>query len=92
MTKFKYDTKAGGKSTDGEQYIFHFENGFGASVIRKRGSYGFEQGLWELAVLWEGHLCYSTPITDDVIGHLSNEEVNDILDQIKELEGGYDNE
>lgn len=34
----------------GIQRIYHFDNGYGASVVRFTYSYGFEQGLWELAV------------------------------------------
>lgn len=70
----------------GEQYIFKFANDYGASVVRHSFSYGHEKGLWELAVFFEGHLCYSTPIADDVIGWLSPSEVDDILDKIEALQ------
>lgn len=61
------------------------------------GSYGVEGGRWELAVLrftGEGvsfddphnwGLTYDTPITDDVIGHLDDDEVQAILAQIRDL-------
>lgn len=47
-------------------------------------------GLFEVAVLIKRteknyDLCYSTPITDDVIGCLNNEEVIEILEKIKNL-------
>ena len=73
-----------------QQWIFKFENGYGASVIKHYGSYGWEEDLFELAVIkvtdneWE--LCYSTPITDDVIGHLTNNDVIRYLNKIKRLE------
>lgn len=35
----------------GPQAIFHFDNGYGASVIQNGMSYGADSGLWELAVL-----------------------------------------
>lgn len=71
----------------GIQKVYKFPNGYGASVIRHKGSYGFAKGLWELAVLDRaGDLCYSTPITDDVIGHLTNEEVNLKLNEIRGLQ------
>lgn len=75
----------------GIQKQYKFENGYGASVIQHSGSYGNEQGLWELGVLnWIGEdvyeLDYSTEITDDVIGYLTEEEVEEILVRIKELE------
>lgn len=71
---------------------FKFENGYGASVIKHWGSYGFENDLFELAVLkfdkkdGTGSLCYDTEITDDVIGYLNNDEVLDLLEKIKNLE------
>ena len=47
-------------------------------------------GLFEVAVLKKVtddnyRLCYDTPITDDVIGYLTNEQVIEILEQIKNL-------
>ena len=69
----------------GIQKTYKFDNGYGASVIRHKGSYGYAQGKWELAVLEGGELCYTSPITEDVIGHLTEDEVESILKQIKEL-------
>ena len=69
----------------GIQKTYACDNGYGASVIRHKGSYGYAQGKWELAVLEGGELCYSTSITNDVIGHLTEDEVELILKQIKEL-------
>ena len=70
---------------EGVQKVYEFDNGYGASVIRHKGSYGYAQGKWELAVLEGGELCYTSPITEDVIGHLTEDEVELILKQIKEL-------
>lgn len=69
----------------GVQKLYQFDNGMGASVIRHQGSYGWPK-LWELAVLDENlELCYSTPITNDVIGHLSWKEVSEKLREIQSL-------
>jgi hypothetical protein len=71
----------------GVQQKYKFPNGFGASVVRHDFSYGGPQGLWELAVLGpNGHLTYETPITDDVLGYLSEAEVTATLDRIAALE------
>lgn len=70
---------------DGVHYHFYFDNGYGASVIRHMYSYGFDDGLWELAVLVDEHLCYDTEITDVVIGYLTEEEVEKLLNRIKDL-------
>ena len=70
----------------GEQRHFRFDNGYGASVIRNPRSYGGDKDLFELAVLdAQGHLTYDTPVTDDVIGWLSEAEVQDTLAQIAAL-------
>lgn len=70
-------------------------NGYGASVVRflieiegmpPVGSYGAERGLWELAVIGpDGDLTYSTPITEDVMGHLTEDDVSRVLAEIAAL-------
>ena len=69
----------------GVQKVYTFPNGLGASVIKHTGSYGYDQGKWEIAVLDNGELTYSTTITNDVIGYLNEPEVDNILNQIKDL-------
>ena len=69
----------------GIQKVYKFPNGYGASVIKHRGSYGYSEGLWELAVLNEGELCYDTEITNDVIGYLNDPEVDRYLRRINQL-------
>jgi hypothetical protein len=70
---------------NGVRHIYKFDNGYGASVIKHDYSYGGRDGLWEIAVLENDELCYTTPITEDVIGHLSWENVENYLQKIKEL-------
>lgn len=89
MNKSVYDEYliADRKKNSGIQKKYKFENGRGASVIRNPHSYGGEKGLYELAVLDDnGNLDYTTPITNDVIGWLTWEEVIELLRKIKELE------
>ena len=63
---------------------FYFPNGYGASVIND--GYGREMGLFELAVLGsDRHLCYTTEITDDVIGWLEPVDVFALLNRIAKL-------
>ena len=63
-----------------------FDNGYGASVVRHMMSYGGKLGLYELAILdKKGDLTYDTPITSDVVGHLTPDEVTNYLIQIQEL-------
>ena len=69
---------------DGQRRLYKFSNGYGASVIRNSASYGNEDDLWELAVLdTDGKIDYTTSITEDVLGYLTTDDVEDILEQIK---------
>lgn len=69
-----------------------FENGYGISIITKSdffGAYTDNERPYEISVLkgdeekWS--LCYDTPITDDVIGYLTWEQVLEYKEKIKKL-------
>jgi hypothetical protein len=63
-----------------------FENGFGASVVCHSFSYGGKNGLYEVAVLdTDGEITYETDVTDDVIGHLTPEQVTETMAFIQVL-------
>ena len=70
----------------GKKSRMHFDNGFGVSVVSHTHSYGGRDGLYEVAVLdKDGVLTYETPVTSDVIGYLSEEDVTDVMKQVQEL-------
>ena len=78
------------KNSQGYDSKRFFDNGYGISIIWKPNiSYGWEKGLFEIAVLkgnkdaWE--IDYTTPITEDVIGYLDKTEVEDYIEKIKNL-------
>jgi hypothetical protein len=63
-----------------------FENGYGVSVVSHTYSYGGKDGLFEVAVLGkDGNLTYDTPVTNDVIGYLTEEDVTDVMKKVQEL-------
>ena len=70
---------------NGLQAIMNFPNGYGISVVRFDGSYTSNDQEWELAIFHNGCLCYDTPITDDVIGHLTASGVTNIMEQVQQL-------
>ena len=87
--------KEGGSGT---QKIYRFNNEYGASVVQFKtmfgttGSYTDNNNEWELAVIkFKGkendnfELDYKTGVTEDVIGHLSEQEVENTLTKIKSL-------
>ena len=74
------------KLEEGIQYEYSFPNGYGASVIKTTYSYGGDAGLWELAVLYQGEICYTSGITEDVIGRLTSKDVKSLLEQIYAIE------
>jgi hypothetical protein len=70
----------------GVQARIQFENGYGASVVCTPYTYGGDKGLYELAVLdSDGNLTYDTPVTNDVEGYLSEDDVTNLLEQIQQL-------
>jgi hypothetical protein len=77
---------------NGVQEIHRFDNGYGASKVMHDFSYGGDRNLWEIAVIkfhgdgeFDWHICYTTHITSDVIGHLNYSDAQAVLQQIKEL-------
>ena len=78
-------------SRKGIRYKICFpEVGYGASVIKLPGSYGYENDLWELALLSDPNgdgnwnLEYTELVNDDVLGNLTDNEVNKVLKFISE--------
>lgn len=75
----------------GTQVVHRFENNYGASVVRHNFSYGGEDGLFELAVLTfaseanDYELTYGTEITDDVLGYLTEDDVESLLKRIEKI-------
>ena len=73
----------------GVHYIFRFPNNYGASVIKGPGSYGSTQGLWEMALIFfdeDGNwdLTYERDFDDDVKGYLTDDNVIELLEKIKQ--------
>ena len=74
----------------GEQAKVEFENGYSASILFGDKFYSNGIDTYELAVLHKGSITYDTPITDDVLGWLTKDEVTEALEQIEKLRGVYE--
>lgn len=71
--------------TGGTRAFLSSPNGYGVSVITGEYAYTDENNQYEVAVIKDGACCYTTPITDDVIGYLNEEGVTEIMRQIQSL-------
>lgn len=73
-----------------KQWIFKFPNNYGASVVKHYGTYGFDDDLFELAMIkFKGddwHIAYTELTDHNVVGYLNNEEVMEYLERIKNYE------
>jgi hypothetical protein len=74
------------------EHAFHFYNNhYGVSVVRGPYTYGGRDGLYELAVVYmapgdkESQLVYDTPITNDVMGYLTPDNITDVMAQVEAL-------
>ncbi len=85
MKTFKdLDFKKHNTFTNGTRSSITFDNKYGVSVITGDGAYQSE-GNYEVAVLYDDQLCYSTDITDDILSHQSVEDVNEIMSKLQQL-------
>ena len=76
---------------NGIRLRFWFSNHYGASVVKQIGSYGYKDGLWELAVLYGNEDSYTMAQRDDITGDdtvagwLTVESVIDKIKKISEI-------
>lgn len=61
-----------------------FENGYGISVVTGSAAY-CGVGTYEVAIMKDGNLCYSTDITDDVLGHQTPDEITEVMIKLQSL-------
>jgi len=80
LANVSYHAHAGG-----HRFVVDLPNGYSASIIQNPYSYGGEEGLWEIGVMKDGSLDYSTPITSDVLGYIPANEVMEIVGRIAKL-------
>ena len=69
----------------GRMVRYRFPNGYGASVIEGEDSYGLELAVLEFSESEYGCITMLTEITDDVIGFIEDEELDEILERISRL-------
>jgi len=81
--------EARGSVMMGQQAKMFFDNGYGVSVVLGSNFYSNGRDTYELAVLsgdadsWT--ITYDTPVTNDVLGHLSSLEVTNAMLAVQAL-------
>lgn len=75
----------------GESAYHLYDNHYGVSVVRGPYTHGGRQGLYELAVVYMApddiysQLVYDTPVTNDVEGYLTPDDVTRLMEQVSQL-------
>ena len=70
------------KSGDGIYAHYKFPNSYGISVIRCSYSYS-DENTYEVAILHNDGLTYSTPLTHNVLSYQTPEDINKLLEIIE---------
>ena len=65
--------------------VMEFENGYGVSVIF--GDQFCSNGIdtYEVAIIKDNHVCFDTPLTDNVLAYQNEDEVTEIMRKVQEL-------
>ena len=83
------DLKFGSHPLDGVMATLQFDNGYGVSVISGSYFYCTPGQTYELAMTDNtGHLVYCDIVNHDVLGHLTPDEVSQVMATIQALEPG----
>ncbi len=73
----------------GKQALLFFPNGYGVSVVIGPLFYSNNVDTYEVAIVKGNRdkydLTYSTPITNDVLGYLTKDDVTRIINEVQSL-------
>jgi hypothetical protein len=69
----------------GIQSNIKFDNGYEIFVAKTKFTYGGSLGLYEIEVIKEDTILSNPPIMGNIIGHLSESEVTDIMLDLQKL-------
>lgn len=80
-----YDTQTRIHPIGGRQYTIDFSNGYGASIICGHSAFHCDDDTYEVAVTKHGSPCYTSGITDNVLGYQTADDVAHLLASIERL-------
>ncbi len=68
-----------------KQAVEKFNNGYGVSVLLGSCFYSNGKDTYELAILFNDEITYSTDITDRVMASLSENEISEVMIKVANL-------
>lgn len=71
--------------SDSFLYEFEFNHGYKAVVMKHLGTLGGSNDLFELVIYHNYNMMSESPVGTGIKGYLSNEQVLEVLDKLKEL-------
>lgn len=78
--------KLHGWAPDSFHAVLNFDNNYGVSVLFGDTFYSNTAlSTYEVGILYKNFLCYTIPLTDDVIGYCTESEVTEIMKKVQEL-------
>lgn len=69
----------------GRRAVVEFDNNYGLSIITGKGSYTSFSKPYEVAILFNGEMCYSTVFTDVVLTEQTESDVNNLIKKVSKL-------
>jgi hypothetical protein len=61
-----------------------FKNGYGVSVVQGRYFY-CDSNTYEVAIIYQEELCYTTDLTDDVLTHQTESDIDRVMAHLQKL-------
>ena len=65
--------------------VMEFENGYSVSVIFGEQFYSNGIDTYEVAIIKDNHVCFDTPLTNNVLAYQNENEVTEIMRKVQEL-------
>lgn len=62
---------------------YEFTNGYGLSIVNGPNAYCDDE-TYEVAILHNGEITYDTPLTDDVLTYQTIEDINKLIEVVKQ--------
>lgn len=66
-------------------YEFKFDNNYRAVIMKHLGTLGGSNDLFELVIYYKYNMVSDSPVGTGIKGFLTNEQVLEVLDKLKEL-------